>query len=289
MLGEILSGAIALHNQKKQNEFNAREAEKNRQFQREMQEQQNEYASSAAQLARLHEAGLNPNLALSSPAGQSPTGAPSGSTATSSPLSQLQPISPISELSELANAYSTVKQGQKFGTDKVGQEILNGINGITLEENKRAFEALVEDTYTDIFGRERTFWQFKQDIEDHKLYGESVMNFETYGALYNLFLRDELRPLIEESYKGTLSSQTFLNALHESQKNLNISEEDLNKVEKILLDAQSTSFSQSTQLYDMINSIENPFVRGVLNVIYGIIREINFSSSLSFPQRKPKK
>ena len=93
MLGEIISGAIALHNQKKQNEFNAREAEKNRQFQREMQEQQNEYASSAAQLARLHEAGLNPNLALSSPAGQSPTGAPSGSTATSSPLSiNLEPI-----------------------------------------------------------------------------------------------------------------------------------------------------------------------------------------------------
>lgn len=88
------------------NEFNAAEAEKARQFQLDMWNRTNEYNSASAQRSRLEEAGLNPYLMMNG--GSSGTAQSSGST---SPASASPPLSmQRQDFSGLSNALSSALQ-----------------------------------------------------------------------------------------------------------------------------------------------------------------------------------
>lgn len=88
------------------NEFNAAEAEKARQFQLDMWNRTNEYNSASAQRSRLEEAGLNPYLMMNG--GSSGTAQSAGS---SSPASAAPPLSmQRQDFSGLSNALSSALQ-----------------------------------------------------------------------------------------------------------------------------------------------------------------------------------
>ena len=88
------------------NEFNAAEAEKARQFQLDMWNKTNEYSSASAQRSRLEEAGLNPYLMMNG--GSAGTAQSAGS---SSPASAAPPLSmQRQDFSGLTNSLSTALQ-----------------------------------------------------------------------------------------------------------------------------------------------------------------------------------
>ena len=62
VVGNFLGNKQAEKNQQKQNEFNAQEAQKTREWQEKMWNLNNEYNTPLAQVNRIQEAGLNPNL-----------------------------------------------------------------------------------------------------------------------------------------------------------------------------------------------------------------------------------
>ena len=88
------------------NEFNASEAEKARQFQLDMWNKTNEYNSASAQRSRLAAAGLNPYLMMNG--GSAGTAQSSGTT---SPASASSPLSmQRQDFSGLSNALSSALQ-----------------------------------------------------------------------------------------------------------------------------------------------------------------------------------
>lgn len=122
------------------NEFNAAEAEKARQFQLDMFNRTNEYNSASAQRSRLEEAGLNPYLMMNG--GSAGTAQSSGSSApasASTPLSmQRQDFSgignilssalQISNQSKLTDAQVQNLQGQKSLADAQVQQTLSNVD-----------------------------------------------------------------------------------------------------------------------------------------------------------------
>ena len=122
------------------NEFNAAEAEKARQFQLEMWNRTNEYNSASAQRSRLEEAGLNPYLMMNG--GSAGTAQSAGS---SSPASATPPLSmqrqdftgignvlssalQISNQSKLTEAQVQNLQGQKSLADAQAQQTLSNVD-----------------------------------------------------------------------------------------------------------------------------------------------------------------
>lgn len=87
VVGNFLGNKQAEKNQQKQNEFNAAEAQKTREWQEMMWNKNNEYNTPLAQVNRLQEAGLNPNLVYGNGSMQnvSPM-ASSGAQASSTPF-----------------------------------------------------------------------------------------------------------------------------------------------------------------------------------------------------------
>lgn len=109
------------------NEFNAAEAEKARQFQLDMWNKTNEYNSASAQRSRLEEAGLNPYLMMNG--GSAGTAQSAGS---SSPASAAPPLSmQRQDFSGLTNSLSTALQiaNQTKETNAVVQN-LQGQKGL---------------------------------------------------------------------------------------------------------------------------------------------------------------
>ena len=87
VVGNMIGNSQAQANQQKQNEFNAAEAQKTRDWQEMMWNKNNEYNTPLAQVNRLQEAGLNPNLVYGNGTMQnvSPL-ASSGAQASSTPF-----------------------------------------------------------------------------------------------------------------------------------------------------------------------------------------------------------
>lgn len=122
------------------NEFNAAEAEKSRQFQLSMWNRENEYNSAASQRSRLEAAGLNPYLMMNGgSAGTASSVGSSASASASSPLSmQRQDFSGLSNALSSAlqianqtkdtNANVQYLQGQKNLADVQANKILSNID-----------------------------------------------------------------------------------------------------------------------------------------------------------------
>lgn len=122
------------------NEFNAAEAEKARQFQLDMWNRANEYNSASARRSRLEEADLNPYLMMNGDSAGTAQSAGSSSPATAAPpLSmQRQDFSGLSSTlssalqilnqSKVADAQVQNLQGQKSLADAQSQQILSNVD-----------------------------------------------------------------------------------------------------------------------------------------------------------------
>lgn len=121
------------------NEFNAAEAEKARQFQLDMWNKENEYNTASAQRQRLEEAGLNPYLMMSG--GNAGTASSAGS---SSPASAAQPLSmQRQDFSSLPNTLASALQIANQ-TKETNARVQN------LQGQKSLFEAQANRTLADI-------------------------------------------------------------------------------------------------------------------------------------------
>ena len=121
------------------NEFNAAEAEKARQFQLDMWNKTNEYNSASAQRSRLEEAGLNPYLMMSG--GSAGTAQSSGSSASASaapPLSMQR-----QDFSGLSNALSSALQ-------IANQTKETNANVQTLQSQKSLYDAQANSILSNI-------------------------------------------------------------------------------------------------------------------------------------------
>lgn len=122
------------------NEFNAAEAEKARQFQLEMWNRTNEYNSASAQRSRLEEAGLNPYLMMNGGSAGTAQSAASSSPASAAPPLSMQRqdfsgiSSTLSSVLQIANQSKVVDaqvqnlQGQKSLADAQSQQVLSNID-----------------------------------------------------------------------------------------------------------------------------------------------------------------
>lgn len=122
------------------NEFNAAEAEKARQFQLEMWNRTNEYNSASAQRSRLEEAGLNPYLMMNGGSAGTAQSAGSSSPASAAPplamqrqdfsdiSSTLSSVLQIANQSKVAEAQVQNLQGQKSLADARSQQILSNVD-----------------------------------------------------------------------------------------------------------------------------------------------------------------
>lgn len=121
------------------NEFNAAEAEKSRQFQLDMWNRENEYNSASAQRQRFSNAGLNPYLMMSG--GNAGIASSSGST---TPASAAPPLSmQKQDFSGLNNALSTALQIANQ-TKETNARVQN------LQGQKSLFDAQANQTLTNI-------------------------------------------------------------------------------------------------------------------------------------------
>jgi hypothetical protein len=121
------------------NEFNAAEAEKARQFQLDMWNKTNEYNSASAQRSRLEEAGLNPYLMMNG--GNAGTAQSSGSSA---PASAAPPLSmQRQDFSGLGNALSSALQ-------IANQTKETNANVQTLQSQKSLYDAQSNRILSDV-------------------------------------------------------------------------------------------------------------------------------------------
>lgn len=122
-------------------EFNAAEAQKNRDFQLEMWNKNNEYNSPAAQLERLKQAGINPNAMFGS-SGYSPVASsdPSGATGAGSPSIA---NSLLLQDAQLANLMA---QAQKTKSDADLNKLQLTYDQLTFGQRAKALELANDET-----------------------------------------------------------------------------------------------------------------------------------------------
>lgn len=121
------------------NEFNAAEAEKARQFQLDMWNKTNEYNSASAQRSRLEEAGLNPYLMMNG--GSAGVAQSSGSTAPASAASPL--AMQRQDFSGLSNTLSSALQ-------IANQTKETNANVLALQSQKSLFDAQANNILSNI-------------------------------------------------------------------------------------------------------------------------------------------
>uniref|UniRef100_A0AAU8B8I3 DNA pilot protein n=1 Tax=Dulem virus 245 TaxID=3145722 RepID=A0AAU8B8I3_9VIRU len=189
------------------NEFNAAEAEKARQFQLDMWNRENEYNTASAQRSRLEAAGLNPYLMMNG--GSSGTASSIGSSASasaSSPLSmQRQDFSGISNALSSAlqianqtkdtNANVQYLQGQKNLADAQANNILSNIDwGRLTPEYKR---------WSQTTGLLRTGLQYQTDRQNlrNMEWSNKLIQAQRVGQLLDNQSRRVLNTYLDEGQR----------------------------------------------------------------------------------------
>ena len=131
------------------NEFNAAEAEKARQFQLDMWNKTNEYNSASAQRSRLEEAGLNPYLMMNGGSAGVAQSAGTGASASSAGAAVMQPFqadySGIQQAigsvfqSQVQQAQVSQLQGQKNLADAQAMQALSNVDWSKMTKETREY------------------------------------------------------------------------------------------------------------------------------------------------------
>lgn len=152
VVGNFLGNKQAEKNQQKQNEFNALEAQKTRDWQEKMWNLNNEYNTPLAQVNRLQDAGLNPNLVYGNGTMQnvSPM-ASSGAQASSTPFNDSIAARHARNFDAIMRGLQTAITMQELKNKK-----LEG-NNIESNTNKNNAEAKESQQRTDNLATENKF------------------------------------------------------------------------------------------------------------------------------------
>ena len=152
VVGNFLGNKQAEKNQQKQNEFNAAEAQKTRDWQEKMWNLNNEYNTPLAQVQRIQEAGLNPNLVYGNGTIQNVTPmASSGAQASSTPFNDSIAARHAKNFDAIMRGLQTAITMQELKNKK-----LEG-NNIESDTNKNNAEAKESQQRTDNLATENKF------------------------------------------------------------------------------------------------------------------------------------
>lgn len=175
------------------NQFNANEAAKNREFQEYMWNQQNTYNSPSAQRARLEEAGLNPYMMMSSGSAGNASSSPSGSSASAaSPVAMQAARFDFSGVSDAINSF--------FANQKIAAET-KGFN--------------LRNELTELFGRDR------EQAEIEQIRGNT--NLLNNNPLYRTFMNSRAAGLLGmRSYIDQQQSYAINNRLQMANTALSV-------------------------------------------------------------------
>lgn len=181
------------------NEFNAAEAEKARQFQLDMWNKTNEYNSASAQRSRLEEAGLNPYLMMNG--GTAGTAQSSGSSvpaSASTPLSMQR-----QDFSGLSNALSSALQ-------IANQTKETNANVQTLQSQKSLYDAQANSILSNVdwwrLGPEYKKWSQMTGLARVGLqYQTDRQNLRNMTWSGNLVQAQRLGVLLDNKSKGVLN------------------------------------------------------------------------------------
>lgn len=181
------------------NEFNAAEAEKARQFQLDMWNRTNEYNSASAQRSRLESAGLNPYLMMNG--GSAGTAQSSGSSvpaSASSPLSMQR-----QDFSGLSNALSSALQISN-------QTKETNANVQTLQSQKSLYDAQANSILSNVdwwkLGPEYKRWSQMTGLARVGLqYQTDRQNLRNMTWSGNLVQAQRLGVLLDNNAKGTIN------------------------------------------------------------------------------------
>lgn len=165
-IGSLINGRIQRRTMREQNAFNAQEAQKNRDYQTEMWNKQNEYNTPLAQRQRLKEAGLNPYMMLNGGSAGNAQSAPQGSQAQGAGLPNA-PFSfgdkPFSALGDSLSQYLHDKRQSDLALD--------------MQSKQLAWEA----------ERQQNEFNFEQPYQDEKVY-----NLRKENAWFDRKMRQQL-------------------------------------------------------------------------------------------------
>lgn len=144
-IGSLINGRIQRRTMREQNAFNAQEAQKNRDYQTEMWNKQNEYNTPLAQRQRLKEAGLNPYMMLNGGSTGNAQSSPQGSQAQGAGLPNA-PFSfgdkPFSALGDSLSQYLHDKRQSDLALDMQSKQL-------AWESEKQQNEFNFEQPYQD--------------------------------------------------------------------------------------------------------------------------------------------
>ena len=245
VVGNFLGNKQAEKNQQKQNEFNALEAQKTRDWQEMMWNKNNEYNTPLAQVNRLQEAGLNPNLVYGNGTMQNVSSmASSGAQASSTPFNDSIAARHARNFDAIMRGLQTAITMQELKNKK-----LEG-NNIESNTNKNNAEAKESQQRTDNLATENKF------------------NLETFDARK---IGIELQNQLSEQqrlklYADTQTATKQLNQIDAVISNLQ-SSTDLNKaqVENIHTNIARTLALLPKEIEQMNASITEALSRAVAN------------------------
>ena len=189
------------------NEFNAAEAEKARQFQLDMWNKTNEYNSASAQRSRLEEAGLNPYLMMNGgSAGTAQSSASSTPASASAPLSMQR-----QDFSGLSNTLSSALQ-------IANQTKTTNANVQTLQSQKSLYDAQANSILSNI-----DWWKLGPEYKKwSQMTGLARVGLQFQTDRQNLRNMTWSGNLIQAQHIGTLldnkSKRILNNYLDESQR-----------------------------------------------------------------------
>ena len=245
VVGNMIGNSQAQANQQKQNEFNAAEAQKTRDWQEKMWKMNNEYNTPLAQVTRFQEAGLNPNLVYGNGNVQNVSPMPSsGAQASSTPF----------------NDSIAARHAKNF------EAIMTGLQtAITIQElkNKKAEGENIESN------TEKNNAEAKESAQrTENLSTENKFNLETFDARK---IGIELQNQLSEQqrlklYADTQTATKQLNQIDAVISNLQ-SSTDLNKaqVENIHTNIARTLALLPKEIEQMNAAITEALSRAVAN------------------------
>ena len=228
LVGSAMNNSASERISKETNEFNAQQAELNRQYQTQMWNLTNEYNSPEQQMARLKAAGLNPNLVYGgNTVANSASSMPSGSLVTASPYDYNNGIG--SAVSQAIQTYLAISQGksqlESAKLQNENQEMQNKILFASLPAKLR--EEYLRHDFLNQFGLALNDIKFKDRVSESNI----------------LQLRESLQRMQNEDYTVTRNHliKQIQNRTKLSDKELQLADE---RIKSAIMDNDLKRFNE---------------------------------------------
>ena len=265
------------------NEFNASEAEKARQFQLDMWNKTNEYNSASAQRSRLEEAGLNPYLMMNGgSAGTAQSSGTSTPASASAPLAmQRQDFSGLSNTlssalqianqTKVSNASVQNLQSQKSLYDAQANSILSNIDWWKLGPEYKEWSQMT--------GLSRVGLQFQTDRQNlrNMTWSGNLIQAQHLGVLLDNKSKEIVNKYLDEGQRLQLDlmASQYYDAMASGHLKYQQAKSEITK--RILMNAEANGYKISN---DIAEQTSEAYIKA-LNAEYAASYDINspFSES----------